>query len=145
MTEEMNMQSGKWRNLLLLSMAELLAMGLWFSASAVIPQLTVEWRLTPGQQSWMTMSVQIGFVVGALISAVLNLADRIENRHLFAASASAGALVNAAVPLLEPGPDVTLFSAGDAVYYAGDITRSGSNSEFQLVDERLFLFLIDCA
>jgi NADPH:quinone reductase len=35
------------------------------------------------------------------------------------------------------GPDVTLFSAGDAVYYAGDITRSGSNSEFQLVDERI--------
>ena len=103
------MPSGKWRNLLFLSLAELLAMGLWFSASAVIPQLTVEWRLTPGQQSWMTMSVQIGFVVGALISAFLNLADRIENHHLFAASAAAGALVNGAVPLLEPGPDITLF------------------------------------
>jgi len=33
------------------------------------------------------------------------------------------------------GPDVTLFQPGDEVYYAGDITRSGSNSEFQLVDE----------
>lgn len=35
------------------------------------------------------------------------------------------------------GPDVTLFRPGDEVYYAGDITRSGSNAEFQLVDERI--------
>lgn len=35
------------------------------------------------------------------------------------------------------GPDVTLFRPGDAVYYAGDITRAGSNAEFQLVDERI--------
>ena len=35
------------------------------------------------------------------------------------------------------GPEVTLFKAGDEVYYAGDITRSGSNAEFQLVDERI--------
>lgn len=35
------------------------------------------------------------------------------------------------------GQDVTLFKPGDEVYYAGDITRSGSNAEFQLVDERI--------
>ncbi|WP_310633354.1 zinc-binding alcohol dehydrogenase family protein [Paraburkholderia sp.] len=35
------------------------------------------------------------------------------------------------------GPEVTLFKVGDPVFYAGDITRSGSNSEFQLVDERI--------
>ncbi|MEB8387047.1 zinc-binding alcohol dehydrogenase family protein [Rhodobacteraceae bacterium KMM 6894] len=35
------------------------------------------------------------------------------------------------------GPDVTLFNVGDEVYYAGDITRAGSNSEFHLVDERI--------
>lgn len=35
------------------------------------------------------------------------------------------------------GTDVTIFKAGDEVYYAGDITRSGTNSEFQLVDERI--------
>lgn len=35
------------------------------------------------------------------------------------------------------GPDVTFFKPGDEVYYAGDITRSGSNAEFQLVDERI--------
>lgn len=35
------------------------------------------------------------------------------------------------------GPQVTLFKPGDNVYYAGDITRSGSNTEYQLVDERI--------
>jgi NADPH2:quinone reductase len=35
------------------------------------------------------------------------------------------------------GNNVTLFKAGDEVYYAGDITRSGSNAEYQLVDERI--------
>lgn len=35
------------------------------------------------------------------------------------------------------GGDVTLFKPGDEVYYAGDITRSGTNAQFQLVDERI--------
>jgi NADPH:quinone reductase len=35
------------------------------------------------------------------------------------------------------GKDVTLFKRGDAVYYAGDVTRPGANSEFHLVDERI--------
>ena len=44
------------------------------SASAVVPQLTAEWGLDASQRSWMTMSVQLGFVAGTLLSAVLNLA-----------------------------------------------------------------------
>src|SRR5579864_1647031 len=35
------------------------------------------------------------------------------------------------------GPDCTLFQPGDLVYYAGDITRPGANSEYHLVDERI--------
>ena len=35
------------------------------------------------------------------------------------------------------GSDVTLFKAGDRVWYAGDISRPGSNSALQLVDERI--------
>lgn len=37
----------------------------------------------------------------------------------------------------EIGPDVSEYSVGDAVYYAGDITRAGTNSEYHLVDERI--------
>ena len=35
------------------------------------------------------------------------------------------------------GPEVSLFKPGDAVYYAGDVTRPGANSELHLVDERI--------
>ncbi|NKB81196.1 MAG: zinc-binding alcohol dehydrogenase family protein [Nitrospirales bacterium] len=35
------------------------------------------------------------------------------------------------------GPDVESYAVGDQVFYAGDITRPGSNSEYQLVDERI--------
>jgi MFS family permease len=72
-------------------------MAMWFAASAVGPQLTAEWGLNGGQQASLTVSVQLGFVVGALLSAVFNLADRVDSRHLFAASASVGALLNAAI------------------------------------------------
>lgn len=101
------MQS-KWRNLLLLATAELLAMSLWFSASAVLPQLSSLWQLTEGDQAWMTMSVQVGFVVGALLSAMLNLADRVPAHLLFAGSALAGAIFNAAIPLLAVEADTAL-------------------------------------
>jgi NADPH2:quinone reductase len=39
--------------------------------------------------------------------------------------------------VVETGPGVTGFKVGDAVYYAGDLTRQGANAEFHLVDERL--------
>ncbi|MNS46322.1 Zinc-type alcohol dehydrogenase-like protein [compost metagenome] len=35
------------------------------------------------------------------------------------------------------GQDVTLFEVGDLVYYAGDITKQGSNAEYQIIDERI--------
>jgi MFS family permease len=100
---------GKWRTVGLLALAELLAMSVWFSASAVVPQLTSEWGLSGAQQSWLTMSVQVGFVTGALLSAVLNLADRIPAQRLFAASAVLAAAANAAIPLLDaPGAALVL-------------------------------------
>ena len=67
----------KTRALALLSLTELLGMSVWFSASAVVPALTAAWGLAASGQAWLTMSVQIGFVAGALGSAVLNLADRL--------------------------------------------------------------------
>ena len=38
------------------------------------------------------------------------------------------------------GPDVTLFKAGDEVFYAGSVLRTGTNAEFHLVDERIVGF-----
>jgi len=44
---------------------------------------------------------------------------------------------DAAGTVAAAGNEVTLFKPGDAVYYAGDVTRPGCNSEFHLVDERI--------
>jgi MFS family permease len=95
--------AGKWRTLLLLSLAELLAMAVWFSASAVVPALTAAWSLDESGQAWLTMSVQIGFVVGALGSSVLTLADRIPSRQFFAGSALLAALATGLIPLAANG------------------------------------------
>jgi MFS family permease len=87
---------GRWRTLVLLSLAELLGMSLWFSASAVIPALRVEWNLSESSAGWLTVAVQLGFVCGTSLSAFLNLPDVLRVRYLFAACALAGALTNAA-------------------------------------------------
>ena len=44
---------------------------------------------------------------------------------------------DAAGVVVEAGPGVTRFKAGDEVFYAGDITRPGANAEFHCVDERI--------
>ncbi|MGM0592658.1 MAG: MFS transporter [Halobacteriota archaeon] len=82
---------GRWRALALVAVAELFAMSLWFSASAVAPELTADWGLSAAESAWLTTAVQIGFVVGALVSAAFTLSDVIRTRHLFAGAALLGA------------------------------------------------------
>jgi MFS family permease len=94
--------STRWRVLALLGFAELLGMSLWFSASAVTPQLRSIWGLTLAEAAWLTTVVQLGFVCGTGIAAVLNLADVIPAGRLFSACALLGAAVNAAI-LRAPG------------------------------------------
>lgn len=71
-------------------------MSLWFSGSAVVPALTREWQLSANAANWLTLSVQLGFVAGTLLSALLNLPDIISPRHLFTLTAGLGAIANAA-------------------------------------------------
>src|SRR5918997_5158117 len=94
---------GRWRTLTLLALAELFAMSLWFSASAVVPAIRAEWGLTETQAGWLTLSVQLGFVAGTLVSAVFNLSDVMNTRRLLALSAVCGAIVNAAFALSSDG------------------------------------------
>lgn len=95
--------AGKWRVLLLLALAELLGMSVWFSATAVVPVLSDEWSLSGSGQAWLTMSVQVGFVAGALASAVLNLADRLPARSLFAGSSLLAGFATLLIPLVSEG------------------------------------------
>ncbi|MFO0980229.1 MAG: MFS transporter [Planctomycetota bacterium] len=86
-----------------MSLAELCGMALWFSASASVPVLRVQWQLDDRGAAWLTLAVQIGFVAGTLSSALFNLADVMDARRLFALSATLGALVNAAFALCARG------------------------------------------
>ena len=98
----------RWRTLVLLAIAELLGMSLWFSGSAVVPTLTREWHLSESAASWLTLSVQLGFVAGTLLSALLNLPDIINSRHLFALTAILGASVNAAFGLFASNAELAI-------------------------------------
>jgi MFS family permease len=91
------------RQLLLICAVEVLAMGLWFSASSVVPQLSDEWHLSDAGATWLTTSVQLGFVAGALTSAILNLPDRMPLTRLIGASALLAAAANAAVAVFAHG------------------------------------------
>jgi hypothetical protein len=72
-------------------------MSLWFSANAVSGQFRAMWGLTQSETGWLTTSVQLGFVAGTALAAVLNLADLIPARPYFAVSALLGAAANAAL------------------------------------------------
>ncbi|MGZ8848292.1 MAG: MFS transporter [Pyrinomonadaceae bacterium] len=96
--------NSRWRILTLLAIAELLGMSLWFSGSAVVPALVSEWKLSEGAANWLTLSVQLGFVAGTLLSAFFNLPDIISPRRLFTITAIAGAIVNAAFGLFAEDP-----------------------------------------
>lgn len=98
----------RYRMLVLLAVAELLVMTLWFSATAAAPELAARWDIGPGLTAWLTMSVQVGFVVGALLSATLTLSDVVPPRHLFAGSAVVGAAATATIAALVTDPLVAI-------------------------------------
>lgn len=84
----------RWRILALLAVAELMGMALWFTGSAVGPQLKTQFGLTTSQVGWLTIAVQLGFVTGTAFSALFNLADIFPARKLFAVAALCGAIAN---------------------------------------------------
>lgn len=105
--------------LALLAVAELLGMSLWFAGSAVAPQLQARWQLTVSQVGWLTTAVQLGFVAGTAFSAVLNLADVVPARRLFATAAVLGAASNA---ILATADD---FGVGLASRFAAGMCLAG--------------------
>jgi MFS family permease len=89
-------------SLILLSVCEVAVMALWFSASAVIPSLKAEYGLSATQASLFTSAVQVGFVAGAFVSALLGLADRIDPRRFFMIAAITAAAANGVILVVEP-------------------------------------------
>lgn len=80
--------------LIWVTIAEVLAMSLWFSASAVSATLTSVMHLSLIETPLITSSVQVGFVAGAMISATLGIQDRLNPRMIFTASAGFASFFN---------------------------------------------------
>ena len=95
--------AGRWRALAALSLAELFALSLWFSASAVLPALSREWSLGASGRAGLTIAVQLGFIVGTLASALGNLPDVWSPRLLMLGSIVAGVVANTTLALAIDG------------------------------------------
>lgn len=83
----------------LVALVQILVLALWFSASAVAPALRTTFTLTGTQSVWLTATVQVGFAIGAVVSALANLADRLRPNVLITLSAVLGAAATATLAL----------------------------------------------
>jgi MFS family permease len=106
---EADQHPARWRALAVLCVAQLLGMSSWFVGNAVAPQLARGWGLGAGEVGWLTSAVQLGFVVGTALSAILNLPDLVSGRVLVAAAALGAAASNAAL-VAAPGYSAALAS-----------------------------------
>jgi MFS family permease len=100
--------------LALVSGALFLAMSAWFTANAVSGELQVRWSINSSQVGLLTGVVQLGFVAGTALAALLNLADIFPSRRYFATCAVLGAVANGLL-LFVPGYGsalATRFSTG---------------------------------
>ncbi|TGU43048.1 MFS transporter, partial [bacterium M00.F.Ca.ET.152.01.1.1] len=84
----------RWLMLGVVSVGAFLPMTTWFSATAIAPQLTRLWDLSPAQGAWITGAVQIGFAIGALASSMAGLPDVFSLRKLIGVSALTAATAN---------------------------------------------------
>ena len=119
MTESTTDKQAMKRSVTLLIVAEIAAMSLWFVSAAILPDMSRETNLSDGIKAAMSAAVQGGFVVGALVSAVLGLADRFDPRHVFALFALLAAVANALMLIATPGIEFVVLRGLTGAFLAG--------------------------
>jgi len=75
-------------------------MATWFSATAVVVPLASVFGIAPENRGWITAAVQLGFVTGAVGSAVIALADWVEPRSLIRIGIAITVAANAGILLV---------------------------------------------
>ena len=98
----------KRRSLTILTICVVATLALWFSTTAVVPSLIKAYALSAERISMFTSAVQLGFVCGTVLSALLGLADRLDPRRFFMVSALIAAAANATLLVLHPESDGVL-------------------------------------
>ena len=113
------------RVLFLLSMAELLAMSLWFTGTAVLPQVTAIWHANLALGSWLTVAVQIGFALGAITFALFNVPDVFSPVTVLVASALAAAAANALFAFTAGNPIPAILLRGATGFFLAGVYPTG--------------------
>jgi MFS family permease len=90
----------RWHTLGWLALAVLLALGTWFSGTAVAPALERDWGLDRLGVAGLTVAVQLGFAAGAFGLAVLGVPDVVPPARLIAGGAALAAMANAGFAVL---------------------------------------------
>jgi MFS family permease len=111
---------GRTRSIRLILLCQVLTLAVWFASTAALPSIAVLEPISETQMALMTSVLQVGFVIGALLSAFLNVADRFDPRNLFAASAAVAAVTTAALLVVSPvGAEALILRALTGVALAG--------------------------
>lgn len=97
----------RWRVLGVIALSVFLGTTSWFSALAVLPQLQSAWSLSSRDSLLLTIIVQVGFVVGSLVSALINLADLLPPRRLILLGTIGAAIMNTGL-VVSTGPQTAL-------------------------------------
>ncbi|HLY98313.1 MAG TPA: MFS transporter [Candidatus Angelobacter sp.] len=116
-----------WRVLFLLSLAELLAMSLWFTGTAVLPQVTSLslWHSDLALGSWLTIAVQIGFAVGAVTFALFNVPDIFSPIKVFTIAAILASATNAAFAWAAADPLTAILLRGATGFFLAGVYPVG--------------------
>ena len=96
------------RSLILLVLAEIGGMSLWFVSSAILPELSQEAQLGAWRMGLLSAVVQLGFVIGALALAIHGTSDRYDPRRVFAISVFIAAVANALLVVTPPGGTIQI-------------------------------------
>ena len=102
-----------------LCLAVVLSLTTWFSATAVLPQLKALWHVTPSESVWLAVAVQLGFMIGALVSATTGLADLLPPRVLMAIASAAVGIVNGLLLVAQSAEQAVVLRILTGVLLAG--------------------------
>ncbi|MFN3801416.1 MFS transporter [Belliella pelovolcani] len=100
--------------------AQFLCTSLWFAGNAVLPELAASLQLPASYLGHLTSAVQIGFIVGTLIFAMLTIADKYSPSKVFLISALIASIFNGMMALQSMEAwQLLLYRFGTGFFLAG--------------------------
>lgn len=82
--------------------AQFAGTSLWFAGNAILKELQTEWELPTDALATVTSSVQLGFIFGTFVFALLSIADRFKPSKVFLLCALIGSFLNVSLIFLPP-------------------------------------------